>query len=109
MSYTWQNDPTVAGYVIALGDTVGTNHEKNWRRNEPRYIVAIPNTMVDANLTLELPKQLERRSLDSLLRDGTVMQVLTYDGSSRNIELILRDLDVQWWYGKVAPLKLNKE
>ncbi|USN55747.1 MAG: hypothetical protein H6765_04050 [Candidatus Peribacteria bacterium] len=46
--------------MIELADEVSTNHEKQWKRQSPKYIVAIPSSMDEQNLTLELPKQLAK-------------------------------------------------
>ena len=115
MSWNWEQDPTVAAYVIEVSEKVDVHYDKKrWSAakvdpNRTRYIIALPQSMSPEWLELELPDQLKKDALTDYLKDGTVVDVVYYDGKKPTIKALLKDVDKRWYYAKVAPLALIEQ
>ena len=112
MSFSRENDPSVAGYVIELATQISENHKKEWERgknDDVKYLVVLPRAMTEKELAIEITDQLEKKSIEKYIDQERLYEVEYYPGDSARVQVLLKDLPRQWYYGRVAPLALEKE
>ncbi|MBP7847677.1 hypothetical protein KA013_00435 [Patescibacteria group bacterium] len=111
MVFSWENDPRTAGRVVEVSDHVALNHEKNRPgRNDKsvRYLVVLPETLSEKGLDIEIEDQLAKDSIEDYLDDGKIVEVRHYDGAAASVQSLLENIERQWYYTKVAPLRLEQ-
>jgi hypothetical protein len=115
MSFIWDNDPRMNGYVIMVTDEQQTSEDKMWRghgANDPartRYVIVLPQPIPEEGLHIEIPDLIAKQSIESLKRSWKVIDVIYYDGQAITVEAMLQHLDRKWYYTKHAPLRMERQ
>jgi len=71
-------------------------------------LVVLPETLSEKGLDIEIEDQLAKDSIEDYLKDGKIVQVRHYDGATASVQSLLEDIERQWYYTKVAPLRLEQ-
>lgn len=114
MSFVREQDPDIAWYVIELTERVSTSQEKSrgsQRENDPqrtRYMLALPTSLQEDNLAIEIYRQLQRERIEDYIANGTIVNVLHYDAAQVDVQALFKELDRKRHYTKIAPLRLVK-
>jgi hypothetical protein len=95
----------VSNYVWDLPSHWVDRRMVNWW-NKPRYIVALPTTLAQTWLWLQIPYELPYALIDDHIKNNAVIGVRRYDPKTTRIDTLLNNMQRQRYYVEAAALRM---
>ncbi len=118
LQLSWENSKikgeTVDGYILKVStkidekDTPKSFRDFLWKKQQQKYIVALPKNSDYKKWLITIDENFEKKSINLELWD-TILAVEYYDQAQKKINITLKDLPRKWLYTSIATLTSTPE